>query len=71
LLDEQIERSAQDSCEVSVGHGVAHQVACELELLFQGGVSRELDLVASGGEGFDDARSFCGANVRDIPNVWC
>jgi hypothetical protein len=53
LGEESIEGLPDDGGEISVGDGVAHQVTRQLELRFQVGVGRELDLVTRWRERLD------------------
>jgi hypothetical protein len=57
ILDEQVERAADDGRVVSARNGVAQQIARELEFGFELGIRREGDLVTPGGERLDGSRS--------------
>ena len=48
FFDEEVERATQDGAQIGAGHGVAEQVARQLDLSLELRVCRELDAVALG-----------------------
>src|SRR5689334_18660945 len=55
IVDEEFDGALHDRSEVTIGDGVAKQIARELELLFENGVRRELHFVSALGQGLDRA----------------
>jgi hypothetical protein len=53
VFDEQVEGARDEAGEIASGQCVAHQVASELEFLFERGVGGELNSIAAGGQGFE------------------